>query len=269
MADNQNLIELHFQEIANWELVNGKIKYVVFENIQGGCLNIKNILYSFVQENPNGETQVMYIGKTTKGIIKRLNQYRSGSGTATNSRVNSNINRLLNSELKVKVFILADIPALQWGGYNLNLAAALEDDLIIKFKPEWNNTHGVFKSSLEELEDDNLTKEDYTGDNKIIIQDCNNPLGVFDWKLGSTYYNLGFMNPGVKCDTYFGDQGEIVTLEFKQFNKIFQSIINRQANANGTVRLSFGEAVYFIKQHYTQGDTIQVNICDKNKLIIN
>jgi len=50
--------------------------------------------------------------------------------------------------------MFTDISPMQWGGYNLNVAAGIEDILIKTMKPEWNraefskkltNTHGEYE----------------------------------------------------------------------------------------------------------------------------
>jgi hypothetical protein len=50
--------------------------------------------------------------------------------------------------------MFTDISPMQWGGYNLNVAAGIQDILIKTMKPEWNraevskkltNTHGEYE----------------------------------------------------------------------------------------------------------------------------
>jgi hypothetical protein len=273
MADIQDLLQLQFEEIGKWILKqNDKIDFVFIESLnQSDSIFLqKNILYSFVSVDKDGNSFIKYLGKTTKGTLTRLAQYRSGAGQATNSRVNVEIKELLNNNQTVKIFILQDLPALQWGGYNLNLPAGLEDSLIFSFKPEWNNTHGIIRSTLAELEDqnsiqdtENIAKESLPSFKKSEI-----PYGSFKWRLGETYFNYGFMNPGVKVDSCFGAAGENVNLIFPD-NKIFKSVINRTANSNHTVRLHFPDCVdYFKKNKYCVGQIIEIQIYPDNNLFV-
>jgi hypothetical protein len=272
MADILDLIQIHFEEIAKWQIVENKITYKLNSEKLNSRILIKNILYAFVKVSSDETlSEVMYIGKTTKGIITRLNQYKSGYGQATNNRINQNIKSLLsNNSINVKILVLVDIPALQWGGYNLNLPAGLEDGLIVSFRPEWNNTHGgLLKTSSEEFEDFDTQNNESDTANEVQknIDDCVNPCGTFEWKLGETYYNTGFMNPGVTVDQCFGREGEIVELHFPNGN-IYRSEINRKANKNGTVRLRFNSAVIYIQSSYNIGEILEIKICEKNKLFV-
>jgi len=272
MADIQDLLQLQFSEIGSWALKdNGKIDYLISSGIDAKSISsTSNVLYSFVLIDENGQSFVKYLGKTTKGILTRLSQYKSGSGQATNKRINKSINLLLKENKTVKIFVLVDIPALQWGGYNLNLPAGLEDSLITSFKPEWNNTHGVAKTTLAELEDEIIFPdivESAKDDNNKSLGSCIKPCGKFLWKLGDTYYNYGFMNPGVKVDTCFGQADEIVTLIFPDGIK-FKAAINRTANANHTVRLHFIQAVSYIQKNYLQNQILEIKICENNQLFV-
>ena len=86
------------------------------------------MLYAFVSISTDFESSLKYFGKTTKGIETLMSQYKSGYGNSTNNRINKSITDLLQKNQSIKVFELTDIPPLQWGGYNLNLPAGLEDN---------------------------------------------------------------------------------------------------------------------------------------------
>jgi hypothetical protein len=91
---------------------------------------------------------------------------------------------------------------------------------------------------------------------------------IFEIILGDYYYNKGIVNPGVKADEYFGEHGQIVSLILKN-GKILNSKIDRNANANKTVRLSFkSDLVNFYKKHYELGQKISFGIISKNQLVI-
>ncbi len=267
MADIQDLIELNFIEVGECVLSDNATMEVVFNSQKIKNKGTRNVLYAFVSISEDFESSVKYIGKTTKGIETRMSQYKSGFGNSTNNRINRSIIELLERNQKIRIFILMDIPALQWGGYNLNLPAGLEDSLIYSFKPEWNNTHGISKTTLADFEDE--LKIDNTEDNGNLstAKNCDSPCGIFNWKMGATYYNHGFMNPGVGVDHCFGQAGELVTLYFPD-GRQFHSAINRNANSNGTVRLHFVRAVEYLQNHYQIGDVITIQICANHQLVV-
>ena len=267
MADIQDLIELNFIEIGECHLTDSDTVEIVFNSQKMNINGSRNVLYSFVSISEDLESSVKYIGKTTKGIETRMSQYKSGYGNSTNNRIKRSIIESLERNQSVRIFILTDIPALQWGGYNLNLPAGLEDSLIYSFKPDWNNTHGICKTTLADFEDELIIENLKDGEILSNAPNCDSPCGIFNWTLGITYYNHGFMNPGVGVDHCFGQIGELVVLNFPDGTQ-FHSIINRTANNNGTVRLHFIQAVEYLQNHYNIGDILMIQICTNHQLFV-
>lgn len=98
-----------------------------------------NILYAFVCGD-----DVMYVGKTTIKLQRRLYGYRKPSSTqSTNQRGHKAINEALQASKTVSVFALPDDGLMTYGGFHMNMAAALEDDLIRKLSPPWNKRLGA------------------------------------------------------------------------------------------------------------------------------
>ncbi|MFD3393413.1 GIY-YIG nuclease family protein [Aquirufa sp. OSTEICH-129V] len=261
MATSQDLLEIQFIKVGNWSLNdNNELGYSI-DNSSSLIINFPNILYAFVHEMEVGD-KLMYLGKTTKSLKQRFSGYlKPGSGQQTNIRVNDRIIDLLNKGNKISIYVFKDIECLQWSGYNLNLPAALEDSLVNKFSPEWN-IHGKNKilSSTAELENSNIAN--------VEIDSSSNYEFIFEIILGETYFNKGFVNPGIKADEYFGEHDQIVTLHLKN-GEILKSKIDRNANANKTTRLFFkSDLVNYYKKHYELGQKISFGIISKNQLVI-
>ena len=86
---------------------------------------------------------MLYIGKTTQQLRKRLYGYQNPRVTqTTNVRGNKAIAEALVSESLIEVFVLPDNGLLRFGGFHLNLAAGLEDSLINDLRPRWNKRFG-------------------------------------------------------------------------------------------------------------------------------
>ncbi len=107
----------------------------------------KKILYAFVY----GE-EIKYIGKTTKGVKGRLKWYIDPSieGHSTNKRVKKEIYDKLviefsGSNKHMDIWVFAPDPdTLKYKGFDLDLAAGLEEGLIAKIGTKcWNK---IFKS---------------------------------------------------------------------------------------------------------------------------
>lgn len=125
-----NLIEIGFYQIGEWKLNNKSLEFDLKKNPHSN-----NILYFFESNNI-----ILYIGKTTQGTIKRMKGYsKPGKDQRTNIKNNKNIIEMLEKGNKVNIYILEDKEDLKYGDFHINLPAGLEDELIKKYCPKWNN----------------------------------------------------------------------------------------------------------------------------------
>lgn len=274
--NKETLTELGFIEIGKW-LLNEHNNTITAQYSKPEFKNHLNTLYAFTYKNRNEEIILGYIGKTTKSIESRFIGYvNPGIGQKTNIRINKRIIEKLNLGIEVEIFVLPDISPLQWQGYNLNIAAGIEDSLINGLKPVWN-LHGVKNSSKilntqEEIElfNDSNNIPQITNDinDEIIFPNEDNPI-YFNIILGNTYYNSiqGFMNPGVQASMYLGEHGENSTLTLEN-NVVLHSNINRTANNNGAVRFHWGlELMQFYQNNFNLNDILKFQITGPNTII--
>jgi hypothetical protein len=56
----------------------------------------------------------------------------------TNSKCNKLIKEMLTKDSVIEIHALPDNGLLYYGGFHVNLAAGLEDNMIKILKPEWN-----------------------------------------------------------------------------------------------------------------------------------
>lgn len=125
----QQLQAIGFQRVGHWVMDNNRLIFKIHE-----ISNSSNLLYAFV----SSET-VFYIGKTTQSLHKRMNGYQSpGKTQSTNIRNHANIRQLLNYTDRIDIYALPDTGLLQFGQFQINLAAGLEDSLITALNPQWN-----------------------------------------------------------------------------------------------------------------------------------
>jgi hypothetical protein len=130
----QRLEDIGFRRCGSWSLVApDEIKVHLTEHAQSA-----NALYAFVSEG-----EVLYVGKTTQQLRKRLYGYQNPRTTqTTNVRGNKAIAASLAAKKPIEVFVLPDNGLLRFGGFHLNLAAGLEDSLINDLRPVWNKRFG-------------------------------------------------------------------------------------------------------------------------------
>ena len=125
----KRLQEIGFQKVGYWMLDNNRLIFKIHE-----VINSSNVLYAFVSSDT-----VFYIGKTTQTLPKRMMGYQNPSQTqSTNIRNHSNIRNLLAYIDYIDIYALPDTGLLQFGQFQINLAAGLEDNLIKVLMPAWN-----------------------------------------------------------------------------------------------------------------------------------
>jgi hypothetical protein len=276
--EKETLIEIGFIEIGNWQIDpntnNLNPNYFTSEyNFE------PNSLYAFTYEYDNTEMELAYIGKTSKTIISRFQGYsKPGKKQQTNIRVNSEIINKIHEGFIVRIFILPDNPQLQWKGYNLNIAAGIEDSLIQGLNPKWNihgNANSVKRlNTQEELElivesDDNAMNHPPNHNNELSDFEVPRIDGIyFKVHLKMYYYNSnqGTMNPGVNASPYLGEHGENSILYLPN-NIELTSIINRTANNTNAVRFHWGaELSQFYRDNFNLNDILLFQIINRNNI---
>ena len=129
----KRLIQIGFDKAGEWK-----------KNASGTgiecCLHAyegdHNVLYCFVCEQ-----SVLYVGKTAQALKRRMYGYQNPAPTqSTNINGNKEISALLDAGKQVEIYALPDNGLLHFGVFHINLAAGLEDSIIQKLTPKWNQT---------------------------------------------------------------------------------------------------------------------------------
>jgi hypothetical protein len=108
------------------------------------------VLYAFVSSSSQDAKQLMYIGKTVRTLASRMAGYKKpGPSQSTNQKNNANIRSLLQQGKSVEIYVLPD-RGLHYGGFRVNLAAGLEDSIVLQMQPPWNG--GKKEGSSEAME---------------------------------------------------------------------------------------------------------------------
>lgn len=150
-SGKSDLLAIGLEDAARWQIDGKKLKHVGDKSANWQRLtSIANCLYAFCCGD-----DVLYIGKTTKTLSKRFVGYCDpGNGKATNWKCHQKIRALLLSGKDVRILVLPSRSHLSWGGFEINLAAGLEDALVKAFKPPWNgsNKHLLTETTINEEE---------------------------------------------------------------------------------------------------------------------
>lgn len=267
------LLNLGFVDVGRWELSGDFIAYE-FDGEDADANQIlfdaSNALYAFVR----GE-RVLYIGKTARSIRKRYVGYcRPGKRQATNLRCHHNIKTAIAEGLEIRIFAFAPITHLQYADFEINLAAGLEDSLIRAFDPPWNGREKGQPIS-EEAEREEAEEAEHQGAspaNDVVSKPAasGTALASFSIVLGPTYYNKGFLNPGVEASRSLGNDGDPIRIVFSDGSQTVVSKINRTANRTGAVRVVGGNQriAEWFQEHFREGDTVQCRVMDPHTIAL-
>jgi hypothetical protein len=241
------LLSIGFEHIGNWRIINEMLNFVIERHGTQA-----NILYAFVCDG-----EVMYIGKTIQKLSLRMQGYKTpGVNQPTNLRNNKRIIERLNNNEAVKIYALPDNGLMHYGGFHLNMAAALEDDLIRQIEPVWNGGEKeIIKSSVNDEE------------TNFLIEEIISPIDVFTLTIGPTYFNKGFFNVPVAHQGYFGDDRQKIELFVSDISQPITGTIDRKANTNGSPRIIGGAALRdLIRSKWNLFDEIQVDVLSPTSL---
>lgn len=221
------LLEIGFELAGHWLL--GDDKRLTCKLLRHSAQ--ANILYAFVR---NGE--VMYVGKTIRTLSARMAGYRNpNESQTTNINNNRRISELLTRGDAIDILALPDNGLLHYGRFHVNLAAALEDDIIRTLNPPWNG--GKPEKSIEIAAPASASSPASEQPIKQSFRE------TFRFKLQPTYFQTGFFNVGVSAQKFIGSDGETVELFLGDNAQPVLGTINRTVNNNGTPRVMGGTAV--------------------------
>lgn len=263
------LLQIGFIDFAEWQTTqkNNVISYKIDSSSNKALEESRNVLYAFcINEN------VMYIGKTTRGIKKRFVGYcKPGKTQQTNRRCHEKIKETLAKNDSVRIYVFSPISQLQYGDFEINIAAGLEDSLINIFHPEWNSRKGSRPLSEEEEREIKEESED-----AILTKDTKNietlpEHGVsFEVPLKETYYNYGTINPGKSMNQYLGEHDTQIIVYLGNKDEFITSKINKTANKSGAVRIvgNNHHIARWFQENFELGDTVSARIIDPHHIIL-
>lgn len=223
------LLEVGFEPAGHWLLRGDKLKCELVRHSSQ-----KNILYAFVCDG-----QVKYVGKTVRPLAVRMVGYESpGKTQSTNINNHRRIREQLAKGMAVEIFALPDNGLLHYGQFHLNLAAALEDDIIRVVDPEWNG--GSSEVTVNPSPVSAVAPASGLEPESVVVTP---PTGAFSFVLQPTYHRTGFFNVGVSAQGLLGTDGETIELFLGDSPQPILGTINRRANANGTPRIMGGSGL--------------------------
>jgi hypothetical protein len=265
----KRLKDIGFEEAAVWEIQGRGIRYCVHGDKQQqermkALFAVNNALYAFCCGK-----EVLYIGKTSRSLGTRLTGYcRPGLAQRTNLKCNALIKAKIAKNEKIEIFAFApqkDLP--MHCGFQVNLAAGLEDILILDFNPPWNG--GAIGAKLTETaeREANLMMQEPVPDGLL---EPIPEIGRFAIKLGSTAFKKGVINVETRASGLLGKHDEGLTVMFCDGMPSISTHIDRTAKANKSVRLNGGQAIAaWFQANFNEGDEVIARILGSHLIELN
>lgn len=213
------LLEIGFESAGHWIVKADALHFVLTRHSTQ-----RNVLYAFVCDGT-----VMYVGKTVQTLVKRMSGYRRpGSSQTTNIKNHKRIRKLIDAGAAIEILALPDSGLMHYGMFHMNLAAALEDDIIRKLDPKWNGgkVEPVSEAAVSEVEE--------------AVDPISISTETFAFILRRSYFRKGFFNVGVAAQENIGGDKEKIELFLGDASSPVLGMINRSANTNGTPRIMCG-----------------------------
>jgi len=125
----KKLISMGFEQVGQWFWDGDDLNFELTKHAKE-----RNILYAFVVDG-----DVKYIGKSTQTLHKRIYLYKNcGPSQRTNIRVREKLRICLQNGGQALIYAFVQKIPLMYQDIPINLAAGLEDNLIVSLNPEWN-----------------------------------------------------------------------------------------------------------------------------------
>lgn len=263
--DIDSLLQIGFQVIGQWSTSGSILKYVIEKHYN--LMLMDKALYAFCCGQ-----EVMYIGKTSKTLKHRFIGYcNPGLSQRTNRHKHEKIRYLLECNKTVQILVFTESHCLEWGGFSINLPAGLEDSLIDAFQPAWNgigtsnDNESHFQTETEELEEAALDLPEEPQISSEIPRRID-----FEVKLGATYFEQGYINPGVSASRKLGEDNSPIIIYLGNMNNRVDSFINRRANLNGSVRIigNNRRIASWFRSNFQLHDSVQATIINEGEIFL-
>lgn len=252
-------------------------------NLRANAANT-NVLYAFIID----ESYVAYIGKSVNQLQNRLKGYaKPGRGQKTNIKVNAKVIEVLNAGNSVKIYSFTGGELLQFGGIGINIAAGLEDNLILTVAeynrannlPQlWNSRGNPFAGNVTPVVQAEIVREEIIEDiieyeeNNLVQVVQGNPVS-FTYTLVPSYWKNNWFNTnGTGPSEYIGADQSLISVHLMNpdgTELVVNGKINRTAQSNGTPRIMLNKQYHnWIREHFNEGAVVRYEILNPNEIRI-
>jgi len=260
----KRLFEIGFAPAGYWRLEGDVLRLELTNMIEH-----RNVLYAFISDD-----DVLYVGKTTKTLRRRMASYlKPGSTTqSTNIRNNAAITGLLRAGKPVEILALPDLGLHRLGEFRINYAAALEDSIIQTLAPPWNGRRSQTESVLwGGTEEDDAADEELEGNPEIAqVGDALSACPpAFSFVLQPTYLKSGFFNVTMENQHLFPQESGSLDIYCGPERYLVKGRFDRTANTNRTPRVhGFTPLRDWFQRNYESMQSVTVTVLGSSAIEI-
>ncbi|WP_423200325.1 MULTISPECIES: GIY-YIG nuclease family protein [unclassified Cupriavidus] len=255
----KRLFEIGIAPAGYWRLEGDVLRLELTNMIEHS-----NVLYAFISDD-----DVLYVGKTTKTLRRRMASYLKPGNTtqSTNIRNNAAIIELLRAGKPVEILALPDLGLHRLGEFRINYAAALEDSIIQTLAPPWNGK----RRKTGGTEEDDAADEELEDNPKIAqIGDTLSACApTFQFVLQPTYLKSGFFNVTVENQHLFPQEPGSLDIYCGPERYLVKGRFDRTANSNRTPRVhGFAPLRDWFQRNYESMQSITVTVLGSSAIEI-
>jgi hypothetical protein len=252
----QRLFEIGFSPAGYWRL-EGEVLCLEPTNMT----EHSNVLYAFISGD-----DVLYVGKTTKTLRRRMAAYLKPGSTSqsTNIRNNAAVVELLKAGRPVEILALPDLGLHRIGEFRINYAAAPEESIIQTLAPPWNGVRSQTSSATSSgSEEDDAADDELEANSEIALVDeaLSAAAPSFEFVLQPTYFKSGFFNVTVENQHLFPQQGASLDIYCGPKRLLIKGRFDRTANTNNTPRVhGFAPLRDWLQRHFEPMQSVTVTV---------
>lgn len=288
------LSQIGFRLIGRWHLEDGHLRLRL-----DALPPHRSALYAFATG-----TTVLYVGKTSGALAKRLTAYLAPHATQrTNVRNHASLRQLLGTGSPVDIYGWIDSGLRRVGDFQLSMAAGLEDDIIKVLAPPWNggrlSTASPVASATTALKPCAIATAASRAPDAAIAAVVAGPVPhpqpsesvpgqfrqhpaaapateapvtplIFNVRLGKTYYAKGFFNVPVAFSHHLANHGEHLKVFCGKERALLTALLDRKANQKNKTPRIYGRAelARWIRQSKQPGDWLEVTVVGANEILL-
>ncbi len=232
----KRLIDIGFTRIGGWRLENDAPTFSLHS--MGDAVDV---LFAFIASG-----EVKFVGRAEQPLTRCMQRFQQPEADdSVYVEWRQQIADALYSGLEVDIYLLPERGLLQYGDFQVNLAAGLEASILATLQPEWNETQAPPRTIT--VDSTGVVKGVATSTRAVqprashALDERSEP-PKFDFKIGPMQVTGGLFDVPALYSDYVAGEGQPVKVHIGDEPPL-TGYVNRRANINRAPRILGGEAL--------------------------